>query len=536
VKQLLHEFSGKVLVVDDDPSIRNLACETLEYAGFEVKAAADGVDAMFAFDTFTPDIILLDVLMPGMNGFQVCREIRSTPRGADVPILIMTGLDDLESIAAAYQSGATDFITKPLQLLVLPYRVQYLVRSSKVHAGRRQAEEERLLLEQQFHQAQKLESLGVLAGGIAHDFNNLLAVIMGHCSLLSLRPETIEKHIPLIEKAAERGADLCRQMLAYAGKSLFVQDNVNIVDLVDEMVAMLKSTIAQNVVIKSGYSAHIPAIKADASQIRQIVMNLIINASEAIGEAQGEILVSLDRVVVRADELEKDHLGAIIPAGHYVCLEVIDDGCGMDKDIQQRLFEPFYTTKFTGRGLGMSAVLGIIKARKGALKLHSHPGLGSAFKVYLPFQDDDVTIGSAPAQTVSSESWRGSGTVLLVEDEVEVLLIAQAMLEDIGFSVIAACNGKEGLERYKENAADITLVMTDIGMPVMDGYALFGELKALKPELPIILFSGFGHFAVSSRIDPDDMAGFVSKPFRLDQVRDVLKGTVDGQQSFRFSP
>ena len=536
MKQLQHEFSGKVLVVDDDPLIINLACETLGYVGFEVKGAANGVDAMLAFDTFTPDLILLDILMPGMNGFQVCREIRSTPHGTDLPILIMTGLNDLESIDTAYQSGATDFITKPLQLLVLPHRVQYLIRSSKAHAERRQAEEERLLLEQQFHQAQKLESLGVLAGGIAHDFNNLLAVIIGHCSLLSLRPDTFEKHIPLIEKAAERGADLCRQMLAYAGKSQFVQDNVNIVELVDEMVALLKATIAQNVVIKSGFSAHIPAIKADASQIRQIVMNLIINASEAIGEAQGEILVSLARAVVKADGSEKDHLGAIIPAGHYVCLEVIDDGCGMVKEIQQRIFEPFYTTKFTGRGLGMSAVLGIIKARKGALKLHSHPGLGSAFKVYLPFQADDVTIEYAPEQTVSSESWRGSGTILLVEDEVEVLLIAQAMLEDLGFSVIAACNGKEALELYKKNAAEITLAMTDIGMPVMDGYSLFGELKALTPELPIVLFSGFGHYAVSSRIDPDDMAGFVSKPFRFDQVRDVLKGTVNGQQSFRFSP
>jgi len=393
---------------------------------------------------------------------------------------------------------------------------------------RKKQEADKRLLEQQFQQTQKLESLGVMAGGIAHDFNNILAIIMGYCSLIKMDYDMAEKNIPPIEKAVERAAALCRQMLAYAEKTEYVQNDVNIGELVYEMVKTLKATIAQNVVIKLGLSSDIPLIKADASQIGQVVMNLIINASEAIGEVQGEILISLTKSLLKADKSNKDHLGKIIPAGNYVCLEVIDSGCGMDDDTKRRLFEPFYTTKFTGRGLGMSAVLGIIKAHKGALQVSSITGLGTTFKVYLPVLETNPVVHQSQLQGASSESWRGSGTILLVEDEEQVLLIAKAMLEELGFAVIEAVNGKEALELYQEKAAEITLVMTDIGMPVMDGYALFSELKTLNPKLPIIISSGYGDKVVTSRISFDGIAGLLSKPYSFNKLREVMRGLVEG--------
>ncbi|MEI6703097.1 MAG: response regulator [Deltaproteobacteria bacterium] len=393
---------------------------------------------------------------------------------------------------------------------------------------RKKQEAEKLLLEQQFQQAQKLESLGVMAGGIAHDFNNILAIIMGYCSLIKMDYGMAEKNIPPIEKAVERAAALCRQMLAYAEKTEYVQNDVNIGELVYEMVKTLKATIAQNVVIKLGLSSDIPLIKADASQIGQVVMNLIINASEAIGEVQGEILISLTKSLLKADKSNKDHLGKIIPAGNYVCLEVIDSGCGMDDDTKRRLFEPFYTTKFTGRGLGMSAVLGIIKAHKGALQVSSITGLGSTFKVYLPVLETNPVVHQSQLQGALSESWRGSGTILLVEDEEQVLLIAKAMLEELGFAVIEAVNGKEALELYQKKSTEITLVMTDIGMPVMDGYALFSELKTLNPKLPIIISSGYGDKVVTSRISFDGIAGLLSKPYSFNKLREVMRGLVEG--------
>ncbi|NTV48522.1 MAG: PAS domain S-box protein [Geobacteraceae bacterium] len=391
---------------------------------------------------------------------------------------------------------------------------------------RKRAEEKKLLLEQQFQQTQKLESLGVLAGGIAHDFNNILAIIMGYCSLTKMNCEDADKHVPEIEKAAERAAALCNQMLAYAGKASLTQSLINTRTLVDEMLAMLKTTIQKNVVIKPELGTDIPFIMGDASQIRQVVMNLIINAAEAIGDAEGEILVSLAKTEFKAEQPEKDHLGFIIPAGRHICFEVSDNGCGMDDDTRRKIFEPFYSTKFTGRGLGMSAVLGIIKSHNGALKLESRLGDGTNFRVYLPVPLSEYEKEEAQ-QTTASAAWQGSGTILLVEDEMQVKAIATAQLQHLGFKVLDAANGKEALELYQQNVADITLVISDIGMPVMNGYDLFYKLKQLDPKLPIIISSGFGEVDIGSKIPREEIAGLINKPYRFDQLREVLSGVVE---------
>jgi PAS domain S-box-containing protein len=389
---------------------------------------------------------------------------------------------------------------------------------------RRQVEEDKLLLLQQFQQAQRLESLGVLAGGIAHDFNNILAIILGYCGLTRMDYEKAEHNITEIEKAVERAAALCRQMLAYAGKATLSQAPVVMWVLVDEVATMLKATIRQNVVIKTCYSPDLPSIIGDASQLRQIVMNLIINASEAIGESQGEVCVSLSKALIKAGLAEKDYNGKTIPPGEYVYMEVTDSGCGMDDETRRRIFEPFYTTKFTGRGLGMSAVLGIITMHKGALQLSSQSGHGTTFKVYLPAQIG--TANEEEAQKTASAPWKGSGTILLAEDEEQVSMILKAMLEALGFKVIGAADGKEALDLYKKYSADITLVIADMGMPVMDGYELFRELKMLNSELPIIVSSGFGDAEVTSRIPREQIAGLVNKPYHYDQLREMLKGVL----------
>ncbi|MBT0652508.1 PAS domain S-box protein [Geobacter luticola] len=391
---------------------------------------------------------------------------------------------------------------------------------------RKRAEEEKLILEQQFQQAQKLESLGVLSGGIAHDFNNILAIIMGHCSLIEMDYEKARDHVPEIEKAATRAAELCRQMLAYAGKAQFVQAQVNIGELVNEMVNMLRSTIKQNIEIQSTIDTDIPAIQADASQIRQVAMNLIINAAEAIGDAQGVVQVSLAKTKIKTGHSIKDYLGKLIPPGWYACLEVTDNGSGMSDETYNRIFEPFYTTKFTGRGLGMSAILGIVTTQGGNLQLFSQVGKGTTFKVYLPLLNSDSAFHEAPSLIKQAEQWRGSGTILLVEDEEPIMQVAKAMLMELGFEVIEARNGKEALHIYQQNAYDIILVMTDMGMPVMDGYNLFLELKRLNAVLPIVISSGFGDADITSRISRDDIAGLISKPYNFNLLQNVIRDAV----------
>ena len=391
---------------------------------------------------------------------------------------------------------------------------------------RKKVEEEKYTLEQQFQHTQKLESLGVLSGGIAHDFNNVLTIIMVNCSLAKLHKENAGKYIPEIEKASQRAAELCRQMLAYAGKAQFVKANVDLRLMVGEMVDMLKKTIPQNVEIKLDSPTDISFIQGDPSQLNQVIMNLIINASEAIGKEHGEISVSLTELTINEGHSERDYNGKAISSGLYVCLEVTDNGCGMNEETKWRIFEPFYTTKFTGRGLGMSAVLGIIMSHKGALQLHSKLGRGTTFKVFLPAYKSVSEKNNDVQQAMQSE-WHGSGTILLVEDEDQIRHVAKELLEIFGFTVIEAVNGKEALDLYQKYASEIVLVLTDMGMPIMDGYALFHTLKQLNPGLPIIISSGFGDVDVTSRIGHDEIAGLISKPYTLDELREVLKIALD---------
>jgi signal transduction histidine kinase/CheY-like chemotaxis protein len=428
--------------------------------------------------------------------------------------------DRIVAVVAVANKESDYSQTDILQLTLLMDSVWRVIVQSQI-------EDEKQALEKQYQQTQKLESLGVLAGGIAHDFNNILAIIIGNCNLVRMEYTTAEVHVPVIEKAAERAAELCRQMLAYAGKASVSLYNVNLTALVEETVKMLKSALNQNVVIKTSCSAEIPTIKSDNSQLRQVVMNLIINASEAIGDDHGVIHVTLTKSEINAGHMNKDHLGADITPGGYVCLEVSDTGCGMDAATKLRVFEPFFTTKFTGRGLGMSAVLGIVTAHKGALQLDSQPGQGTTFKIYLPIHEEESR-NTIALDKVIPLPWLGSGTILLVEDEASVLLIAKTMLKALGFAVIDASNGREAIELYQKHGEQITMVITDLGMPVMDGYTLLRELKSLNPELPIIISTGFGDIDVTTRITREELSGLLTKPFNFDQLRSVLQSALAG--------
>jgi PAS domain S-box-containing protein len=393
----------------------------------------------------------------------------------------------------------------------------------------KKAEEEKLSLEQQLQQTQKLESLGVLAGGIAHDFNNLLATIIGNCFLARLNPENFTENLAIIEKASESAAALCRQMLDYAGHTQASKSQININLLVNDMVEMLASTGCKNVMIKPVITQQILFVYGDASQIRQVVMNLMINATEAIGEVQGEIDFLLIKITITAGQPEKDHLGRIIPDGVYACLEATDNGCGMDEETKRRLFEPFFTTKFTGRGLGLSATLGIITGHGGFLQLFSQPGKGTTFKVYLPASCVDEGGEELRQHQSIPAQWKGSGTILLAEDDDQVRLIAKTILAKNGFTVVEAVNGSDALEKYQKNSAAINLVITDIGMPIMDGYDLFFELKKINPELPIIISSGFGDKIIFSRIPKEDTAGLIGKPYKPVQLIELLKNVLESQ-------
>ncbi len=395
---------------------------------------------------------------------------------------------------------------------------------------RKRGEKERLKLEQQFQQTQKLESLGVLAGGIAHDFNNILTIILGHCFMVKEDFDsgmTDKEHVQMIESAGNRAADLCRQMLAYAGQSPQVQTKVNLWLLVDEVVKMLKSAIKKNVSIQLDLKRDVPELTGDSAQIQQVVMNLIINAAEAIGDKNGTIRVVLNNAAIQAGQSVADFMGNAILPGRYACLEISDTGCGIDEDTQKRIFEPFFTTKFTGRGLGMSAVLGIVKSHDGALQLTSSPGVGSTFTVYfpLPAMADAIDTAQSVVAEIASPA---NATILLVDDEESLRTIGSALLNAIGFSVMTAANGREALGIYRERGSEIDLVLLDLMMPEMSGIETYHEIRNISRDIPIIICSGYGAESATDITATDDKTSFLNKPYNPAELRRVLNERLGG--------
>ncbi len=398
---------------------------------------------------------------------------------------------------------------------------------------RKRAERERRALEEKIQKTQKLESLGVLAGGIAHDFNNLLMGILGNADLALLRmpPESPGRpNVQAIDTAAQRAADLTSQLLAYSGAGRFVVERLDLNRLVEETAGLLKTVISKRVVLRFDLAPDLPPVEADATQIRQVVMNLITNASEAIEDRNGMVTVATG--VLEADRayLSGTYLDESLPEGRYVYLEVSDTGCGMDEETRSRIFDPFFTTKFTGRGLGLAAVLGIVRGHGGAIKVYSEAGKGTSVKVLLPEAEGRAPEGR-PEPGASREGWRGQGLILVVDDDAPVRQVAAMMLEDAGFRVLQAADGREGVELLRSYADEIAAVLLDLTMPRMSGEEAFREMRRIRPDVPVILSSGYNEQDATNRFSGKGIAGFIQKPYRsaalLAELRKVLEGPAD---------
>ena len=414
-------------------------------------------------------------------------------------------------------------LTTKIPLFDAQGRLTGIVGVCRDITDRKRAEDEQQLNERKFRETQKLESLGVLAGGIAQDFNNLLTGILGNATLarMELPPESpLHSYLQQIELSSQRAADLCKQMLAYSGKGRFVIQSISLSGLVNETLHLLRLSISKKAVLKLHLTESLPLVMADATQIRQIIMNLVMNASDAIGEKSGVITISTS--VLQAD---RKYLVELIGApdlapGAYVVLEVTDNGAGMTQETKARMFEPFFTTKFTGRGLGLAAVLGIVRGHKGALKVYSELGRGSTFRLLLP------SAGTAPGETKMEHRpaplWRGTGLVLVIDDEETVRIVAAKMLKMLGFEVMTADDGEKGVHAYRAQSENISAVLLDLTMPRMDGEETFREIRRIRPDACVILMSGFNEQEAAARFVGKGLAGFVQKPFSPDELRQRL--------------
>ncbi|MHB8901371.1 MAG: response regulator [Thermoguttaceae bacterium] len=384
---------------------------------------------------------------------------------------------------------------------------------------RRRAEESQRQMEAQLLQAQKLESLGVLASGIAHDFNNILAGIRMFADVLEMELPVSSRscgRVGEIRKATQQGADLTRQILTYAGEAPVQFEPLDLSKIVEAMQGMLTVAVSKKVDLEYFLASDLPAAQADAGQMRQVVMNLVVNASEAIGDRAGTITISTGTTQVDRDRPAADTRGESLAEGSYVCLEVSDTGCGMDRATLGKIFDLFYSTKFAGRGLGLATVYGIVRAHKGAIQVSSEPGEGSVFRVIVPAAGSP-TNPQEPA-AVESVRVRCSGTVLVVDDEEIVREGTAALFQCTGFRVLTADHGRAALEVYRRHHAEIDCVVLDLTMPEMNGTEVFEEMRRIDPEVRVVLTSGYPAETMLQQFAGLKVFGFVQKPGSFDAV------------------
>jgi PAS domain S-box-containing protein len=635
------EWPVTVLVVDDHRDTLDLFAFVLASHGYRVISAATGTEALERCREDRPDLLLLDVMLPDIDGIEVCRQIKADPDLAPTIVVLASAIaTSSDSTVVGLQSGADGYLVKPLEPAELVARVQAFIRfrdleaavreselhlravfestqegmvtvddacavcdanpaaarllgasledlrgrelrellagsepfdrlwgrlrvdgraecelivSREGHADRelvlsawarirpglhlvvmrdvteqRRAEEERKRLEASIQQTQKLESLGLLAGGIAHDFNNLLTAILGHASLAVReigRSSRAGEHLDHIAKAAARAADLCRQMLAYAGRGPFLVEGVQLSRLVKEMANLLSTAISKGASLDFRLEQDLPLVRSDATQLRQVVMNLITNASDAVADRRGGVI----RLTTGLVDADAEYLDAISPfgelrEGRYVVLEVSDNGCGIDEETRAKIFDPFFTTKFTGRGLGLAAVLGIVRAHKGAVRVESEVGCGTTFTVLLPAAAE--TEARAEAGVVADVAPGAGRTILVVDDEEPVRELARQVLERAGYTVLTAADGREGLDVYTSRRDEIAAVLLDMTMPRMNGPETLAALKQLEPSVRVVLTSGYHEEDATASLGGAGLAGFLQKPFRAGELASAIRRAV----------
>ncbi len=410
-------------------------------------------------------------------------------------------------------------------------------RVSQCIVIQRDVSEEEIVRER-MDRLQRSESLSVMAGGIAHDFNNLLTSIMGSAALIDMsavRDTEIGRHCLQINQASQRAASLCEQMLAYAGQGKYQIKKLDMIELLKGMRGGLNAILHSKlegrgkIVFMAGDS--LPAINADESQLRQLVTNLVINASEALEcrERDGLIRVKLYPAELTRESLGKMYMSDKTDEGCFVCLEVSDNGEGMDQSTLARVFDPFFSTRFLGRGLGMPAVLGIVYGHKGALEIESQAGKGSVVRTYFPCVDSQ---GSLFQQTIegyasSIVDWSGMGTILVVDDDQALLKVASSMIERTGFRVLCASSGAEAVELFQQNPDQVTAALVDWSMPDMDGEEVVRALHQIKPDIKLLLSSGYSEEMVMQAVASGVPVDFIQKPYSFEQLKLKLREIID---------
>jgi signal transduction histidine kinase/DNA-binding LytR/AlgR family response regulator len=566
-----------ILVVDDYPTNREVLVTLLGYFHHRVLEAGDGVEGLEMVSTAKPDLIIADILMPTMNGFEFVGKLRRNPSTSGIPVIFYsaTFLDE-EMQALANACGVSRLLNKPsppeetlrvvnealgdkqsvapppptdeAEAAVVQILNKKLFQRNKdladlnaqledriaertadlERANRLLKEEmkERERTEKELRQMQRLDAIGRLAGGVAHDFNNLLGVILGQSEILLDRsPDQASIHgLEMIRESARRGASLTRQLLAFGRRQLLDTRVVNLNTILGDVEKLLRRVIGEDIELEFQTEDKLGNVEADPSQVEQVIVNLAINARDAMPEG-GKLLIATANV--HLDEAYADRR-AVVKPGRYVQVVVSDTGCGMDEQTQSRIFEPFFTTKEQGKGtgLGLATVYGIVKQSGGYIWVYSEPGHGSAFKIYLPMVQAAT---EAPRHMERNDDLpRGSETILLVEDDASLREVTCEFLRSGGYVVLPAASPEEALDLAKHHNGQINFLLTDVIMPKMNGRELASRLIAVRPGLKILYVSGYtdGIVRDGAHAPLEEGLAFLQKPYTrhalMRKVREIL--------------
>jgi signal transduction histidine kinase len=510
------------LVVEDDYSHAELIKRSFEDAPeeYRIEIANSLTTARKAIERYPPGLVLTDYRLPDGEGSELVAIVSGR-----CPVILLTSQGNERVAVDAMKAGVQDYVVKSTAVFSDMARIaKRSLREWTLLQDQKKAEEERLRLERQFLQIQKLESLLTMSGGIAHDFNNLLQAVLGNLELSLMRlPEDspVRRFIGQAVLAAEKAAKLSGMMLSYSGKGLFSIGELSLTGLIEKNAAMLEAALPKSITLNLNLDDTLPLIFGDEEQIQQVVMNLIINASEAIGTVNGSITVATGRDEFDLRTLSSRMLEEKLLPGQYAWIEICDSGCGMDSETVHKVFDPFFTTKFTGRGLGMSAAQGIVRAHKGGILIDSSPGNGTTVRILFPIAAGALA-DSVADNDVSSEQ-RNSGIILIIDDEEIIRDVCSTMLEELGYTALTAACGEEGLRIFREQNARIRLVMLDHSMPGMDGVAVFDELRKISPDIRVLLASGYSEEELAERFTGLGLNGFLQKPFKLNVLESLLQ-------------
>jgi len=543
----LNNRRAVILAVDDDANNLAVVRDCLTGFNYTVLVAEDGESAILRADYAKPDLILLDIMMPGMDGYETCRRLKLQESSRDIPVIFMSALAETGQKVRGLEAGAVDYVTKPFQQEELLARVEVHLSIRDLNRRLKEANEllesrveertrdlaianlelkdeiaERKATQEQLRQSQKMEAIGTLAGGVAHDFNNILTVIMGFSSLLRDKLEenaSLSRYADDILASAAKAAKLTRSLLTFSRKQIMENKQEDLNEIVKTSEQFLRRVIGEDIVLNCYSAPEELLIMGDSVQIEQVLMNLVVNARDAM--PNGGIL----SIKTECLELTEELYGTSLEAGSYARITVSDTGCGIDEDILQRIYEPFFTTKEVGKGtgLGLSIVYGIIKQHGGDITVESEVGKGASFIIYLPLISSYVTCCESEPST---QILGGTETILLAEDNDGVRNFMVQGLEDNGYEVISALDGEDALAKYHVNKDRIRLALLDVVMPKMNGRDVHDAIRKDGGQVRILFSSGYASDIIEQKGLTDAGISFLAKPVTvqmlLSKVREVL--------------